>query len=350
MRGFVASAFGHDDVDAIYDRAIVPVLRELGLTPLRVDRHEHNEDIDDKIFELLDAADLCIADLTYARPSVYYEAGYAFARGTPVVYIARADHFRPRVGDPVGNLRVHFDLQMKNIIAWTSPNDTFRKQLKARLRHVTAPLMRARDADKAEREMIRAFEGRSLVDRVQAVLDKAEEALRSQGFDPVDGAKPWNPSPSAAAQLLRRADGEVQQITVAAISSLTAKTLRAATTSPWAHMRIWRPLTPSGPGWGKPWRCFLVLYSFNRLAASTIQQVLADCERVGNNVFQQSFEGAEVGSKDSEHTATVIVVEGVKYPTEAVGRSLESLDSLGIRAIRRSKNHRIKRPRHKSKR
>ena len=34
-----------------------------------------NDDIDDKIFALLNSSHLCIADLTHARPSVYYEAG-----------------------------------------------------------------------------------------------------------------------------------------------------------------------------------------------------------------------------------------------------------------------------------
>ncbi|MEO7841617.1 MAG: hypothetical protein ABIU06_19930 [Anaerolineales bacterium] len=93
MKCFIASAFGHDDVDAIYDRCIIPILRKLSVTPLRVDRVEHNEDIDNKIFELLDSADFAIADLTYARPSVYYEAGYAAGKLKPVIYIAKRDHF-----------------------------------------------------------------------------------------------------------------------------------------------------------------------------------------------------------------------------------------------------------------
>jgi len=67
VKCFVATAFGHSDVDETYDHVFVPVLRQLGIVPTRVDQHEHNDDIDDKIFELLRAADLCIADLTYAR-------------------------------------------------------------------------------------------------------------------------------------------------------------------------------------------------------------------------------------------------------------------------------------------
>ena len=156
MNCFVASAFDHEDVDAIYDHAIHPVLKELKLHPFRVDRVEHNEDIDDRIFRLIDQSQLCIADLTFARPSVYYEAGYAFGSGKPVIYIARRDHFRAREDDEAGNLRVHFDLQMKNIIYWTNPNDAFRKRLRSRLKHVLRPLLRAQRTAKTNRNGVRS--------------------------------------------------------------------------------------------------------------------------------------------------------------------------------------------------
>jgi hypothetical protein len=68
MKCFVASAFGLDDVGAIFEHAVLPIPKDLGIKPSRVERHERN---DDNIFELLDAADHCIADLTYARPPVY---------------------------------------------------------------------------------------------------------------------------------------------------------------------------------------------------------------------------------------------------------------------------------------
>ena len=50
---FVACAFGKEDVDLIFDRVIGPVLAELGMRVNRVDRIEHNDDIDDKIIELI---------------------------------------------------------------------------------------------------------------------------------------------------------------------------------------------------------------------------------------------------------------------------------------------------------
>ena len=113
MKCFIASAFGHDDVDAIYDRCVIPILRKLSVTPLRVDRVEHNEDIDNKIFELLDSADFAIADLTYARPSVYYEAGYATGKSKPVIYIAKRDHFKAHNDDPIIRLGNQIDCIQK---------------------------------------------------------------------------------------------------------------------------------------------------------------------------------------------------------------------------------------------
>jgi hypothetical protein len=74
-RCFIASVFRYTDIDAIYDHCILPVLKQLSVTAIRVDRVEHNEDIDNKIFELLDAADFVIADLTYASTLAFLVVG-----------------------------------------------------------------------------------------------------------------------------------------------------------------------------------------------------------------------------------------------------------------------------------
>jgi hypothetical protein len=144
---------------------------------------EHNEDIDDKIFALLDAADFAIIDLTYSRPSVYYEAGYAYGKGKPVVYIVRSDHFRARDEDPDGLLRVHFDLQMKNIVSWSSPNEVFRNRLNKRLLHVLSPLLREREkADKLQK--VRSHFSRLSQSSQLIQLSSAAEALiKSKDFE-----------------------------------------------------------------------------------------------------------------------------------------------------------------------
>ena len=140
---FMACAFGKEDIDEIYENAILPVLKSMEIKPYRVDQIEHNDDIDNKIIELILKCDICIADLTYARPSVYYEAGYFTGLKKPVIFIARKDHFSPKKEDVYGNFKVHFDLQMKNIIQWSSTKrvDTFKKKILSRLKLISKPLL-----------------------------------------------------------------------------------------------------------------------------------------------------------------------------------------------------------------
>jgi nucleoside 2-deoxyribosyltransferase len=122
LRCFVAMAVGRTDTDRVYDRYIAPTLRAAKILPVFMGRLEHNDDIDKRIIHEIEACDLAIADLTYARPSVYFEAGYA-QREVPVIYTAQQSHLRPRPNDEFGNFRVHFDLLMRNIVPWSSPSD-----------------------------------------------------------------------------------------------------------------------------------------------------------------------------------------------------------------------------------
>lgn len=148
----MACAFGKDDVDEIYKNAILPVLKSMKITPYRVDQIEHNDDIDDKIIELLLKCDICIADLTYSRPSVYYEAGYFKGLRKSVIFIARKDHFSPKTEDVYGNFKIHFDLQMKNIIQWslTSRIDTFKRKLLSLLKLISKPLLQRIEKDRKQ--------------------------------------------------------------------------------------------------------------------------------------------------------------------------------------------------------
>lgn len=182
LRCFVAMALGREDTDDVYDKLIVPALREKGVTPVRVDRIEHNEDIDDRIIRELEQCDLALGDLTYARPSVYFEAGYA-QRKVPVIYTCRKDHLKPRADDPFGNLQVHFDLQMKNIIAWSGPSDRgFQKRLAKRLGVVIRPLLLRKEAEQESRRRVESFSALSVEERIQRMLDITNRGLRGGGY------------------------------------------------------------------------------------------------------------------------------------------------------------------------
>ena len=164
LRCFVAIAFGYPDTDRLFEQ-IRRALEEIDVIANRIDQIEHNDDIDDRIILEIERADFVLADLTYARPSVYFEAGFA-QRSAQVVYTVRSDHFQPRMDDPQGNLRVLFDLQMKNIIAWKTPEDRqFLKRLKSRVKKIVAPIRRQK-ASSAEATMaIEAFQSKSVQHR-----------------------------------------------------------------------------------------------------------------------------------------------------------------------------------------
>ena len=155
IKCFVAMAFGRDDCDAIYDRHISPVLRRLGIDAVRVDRRQHKDDLNSYIIGQIKEADIALVDLTYARPSVYYEAGFAEPQ-IPVVYTVRKDHLRP--GQPDDGLRVHFDLQMKKIVSWEHIGDaTFESRLRQRLSYLLRPIHVSRRKNHREENAREAF-------------------------------------------------------------------------------------------------------------------------------------------------------------------------------------------------
>jgi hypothetical protein len=202
LRCFVAIAFDNSDTDAIY-KCIARTLKGMQITPIRIDRVEHNDDIDDRIIEEIESADFALADLTYARPSVYFEAGYA-QRVIPVIYTARHDHFRPSADDPSGNLRVHFDLQMRNIIRWISGADAiFADRLTKRVTKVIAPILHQKQIEITQKQKIADFEGLSVQDKRRLLIGIAEKHFRKAGYkvtqltsDDKSRKFPYSPAPA----------------------------------------------------------------------------------------------------------------------------------------------------------
>ncbi|MEW6111465.1 MAG: hypothetical protein AB1664_04985 [Thermodesulfobacteriota bacterium] len=241
MKCFIASAFEKKDVDAIYDDCVRPVLKKHSIEPLRVDRVEHNEDIDNKIFQLLDQADFAIVDLTYARPSVYYEAGFASGSGKPVVYIARTDHFRARDDDPEGLLRVHFDLQMKNIISWSKPNAAFSRRLDKRLKHVLKPLLKKRDRDQKLRAERSRFGQLSQDLQVELLRTRAENLLKARGFS-LQGPDPPKKLHPGEVVVSRRSNEGGQDVAVLCMPSAVKRVFDGIAWRAWMGMGLFRPL------------------------------------------------------------------------------------------------------------
>jgi nucleoside 2-deoxyribosyltransferase len=178
-------AVGRGDTDQIYDKHILPTLRRMQITAVFMGRLEHNDDIDKRIIREIEASDFVIADLTYARPSVYFEAGYA-QRQVPVVYTCRTDH----IGQGSSEWRVHFDLLMRNIVRWSNPKDrTFASRLGRRVKLVIRPIAQHRQSNAKAKADMEQFQSLSLVNRIDSIAEIFGKTLRSCGYRPLTEKK-----------------------------------------------------------------------------------------------------------------------------------------------------------------
>lgn len=131
---FVAMWFG-EEMAAAYEEGIEPAVRETRLSPMRIDRKEHDNKIDDEIVAEIRRSRLVICDFTCGiaetddgkvavpRGGVYYEAGFAQGLGIPVIWCVRHDQID----------QVHFDTRQFNHIVWKDPED-LRRRLVNRIR------------------------------------------------------------------------------------------------------------------------------------------------------------------------------------------------------------------------
>lgn len=120
-QAFVAMWFD-PTMEAAYSDGIAPALRACGYRPLRIDREEHNEKIDDRIVAAIRRSALIVADFTGNRGGVYFEAGFAMGLGVPLVWSCRADAIA----------HVHFDTRQYSHVLWQTP-DELRRKLQARI-------------------------------------------------------------------------------------------------------------------------------------------------------------------------------------------------------------------------
>ena len=130
-----------------------------------------------------------IVDLTYARPSAYFEAGYLEGLGKGVIYICRKDHFKPKETDKHGNERIHFDLITKNIISWTLPNQQFKNSLQRRVKLITKPIISSLRIGTEETELKKEFAMLSLTERLKLVKETAIAFLKLKKFREVPNGR-----------------------------------------------------------------------------------------------------------------------------------------------------------------
>ncbi len=115
-QAFVAMWF-HSDTALAYSDGIEPAIVNCGYTPLRIDKKEHSNKIDDEIVAEIRRSRFLVADFTSepdrARGGVYFEAGLALGLNLPVIWTCRKDLLS----------QVHFDTRQFNHIDWKEPSE-----------------------------------------------------------------------------------------------------------------------------------------------------------------------------------------------------------------------------------
>ena len=118
-KGFVAMWFS-ETLEHAYTVGFQVGILNAGYDPVRVDRVEHTNHIDDEIIAQIRTASFVVADFTGHRGGVYFEAGFALGLNLPVIWTCRKDDMAD----------LHFDIRQYNTIDWDSP-----ESLATRLQH-----------------------------------------------------------------------------------------------------------------------------------------------------------------------------------------------------------------------
>lgn len=104
--GFVAMPF-HPDLEPVWLDGIQPAFKEAGWRPIRADKVQHNERIDDWIVNQIRASRFVVADTTGSNAGACFEAGLAIGHRKPVIWVAQE-----------GFTGLHFDIRQYNHLAW----------------------------------------------------------------------------------------------------------------------------------------------------------------------------------------------------------------------------------------
>lgn len=123
---FVAMSFEEKQSLRAYQDALKMVCKERGFSAERIDQRSTGEtyDIVQKIHCEIEASGFVVADLTGARPNVYYEIGYARGLGKPIILTMEKD------------AEVHFDIAGQKVIRWETHLD-LREKLDPELKELS---------------------------------------------------------------------------------------------------------------------------------------------------------------------------------------------------------------------
>lgn len=140
-QAFVAMWFDDSMMNTFY-KYISKAVVETGYKPFIIPMKEHNDDICDNIIAEIRNSKFLIADFTGQRGGVYFEAGFAYGLGIPVIWTCHEDWFNKTVykkvsakssGDEMIEVEIeefrqtHFDINHYNFIVWKNEEDLYEK-------------------------------------------------------------------------------------------------------------------------------------------------------------------------------------------------------------------------------
>ena len=113
---FVIQPFDAGKFDKRFEQVFKPAIVAASLEPYRVDQDPAADIPIDAIEAGIRSASMCLADITTDNPNVWYELGYAFAAGRPVVMVCSNEREQKKYP---------FDIQHRAIIEYTvdAPSD-----------------------------------------------------------------------------------------------------------------------------------------------------------------------------------------------------------------------------------
>jgi nucleoside 2-deoxyribosyltransferase len=151
---FVIQPFDAGKFDKRFDDVFAPAIEAAGLEPYRVDQDPSVEIPIDAIEQGIAAANVCLADITTDNPNVWYELGYAFASGRPVVMVC---------SDERTGRKYPFDIQHRTIIPYLSDSTQDFEKLKQQITAKIEALAQRGEAMRriADSEQVAPVEGLS---------------------------------------------------------------------------------------------------------------------------------------------------------------------------------------------
>ena len=151
---FVVQPFDQGRFDKRFEDTFAPALREAGLEAYRVDKDPSPDVLIDAIEEGIGKAAIVLADVTTDNPNVWYELGFAYAAGKPVILLCCENE---RAGT------LPFDIRHRHVIHYKADSQSDFETLKGTI----------------------CARAKALLERVSAVqMDEANPIASQDGLSP----------------------------------------------------------------------------------------------------------------------------------------------------------------------